>query len=243
MRSLTTQPTIDMLGLEFTEDFARIALEFGLKFVASILCGGVVGIERETSGKPAGLRTNILICLGSMLFTAMSFEMSRVFGGDATRIAAQIVTGIGFLGAGAILHETGKGITGMTTAAMIWLIAALGVMIGAGYIVSAIGLTILTTIAMLGLRRLERLINEKKGRDYAFTMPADGRTRDRLEGLVSIFDDALSNVTVTPDVGDRNLLTLRFSGSANERHEFMTQLYHIEGVRRRDVTMIDDRPG
>jgi putative Mg2+ transporter-C (MgtC) family protein len=230
-----------MFEIELDGDFARVAMEFATKFVVAVICGGVVGVERETSGKPAGLRTNILICLGSMLFTAISAEIARVSGGDATRITAQIVTGIGFLGAGAILHETGKGITGMTTAAMIWFIAALGVVIGAGYLVSAIGLTLVTTLTMILLRRLEGVINRRKGRDYAFTIPADPRTRDRLEAVVSIFDDVVLDVKVAPDDDERNLVTLRFIGSANERHEFLQQFYKIEGVRRRDVTMIDDR--
>lgn len=222
-----------MLGIEFATDFWRIATEFGLKFIVAVICGGVIGIERETSGKPAGLRTNILICLGSMLFTAMSFEMARVFGGDATRIAAQIVTGIGFLGAGAILHETGKGITGMTTAAMIWLIAALGVMIGSGYLVTAVVITGFTLLVMVGLRRVERFINERKGRTFAFTIPSDDRSLERLEAIVAIFDDVVTDVTTSADVAGRINVELRFVGSVNERHEFLQQFYRIEGARRR----------
>lgn len=229
-----------MPSIELTGDFMRIAMEFGLKFLVALVCGGVIGIERETSGKPAGVRTNILICIGSMLFTAMSFEMARMSGGDATRIAAQIVTGIGFLGAGAILHETGKGITGMTTAAMIWMIAALGVMIGAGFYITSIIITTLTTVAMIALKRVELFINKKKGIDFAFTTPSDGRTRERLEGLMSVFDDAVTDVKLAPDVGGRYLVSLRFTGSANERHEFLQQLYRIEGVRRRDQSVLEE---
>jgi putative Mg2+ transporter-C (MgtC) family protein len=221
-----------MIGVEFNVDFLNTALEFALKFVVAVICGGVVGIERETSGKPAGLRTNILICLGAMIFTSMSLLMATRAGSDPTRIAAQIVTGIGFLGAGAILHETGKGITGMTTAAMIWLIAALGVMIGAGYLLTAVTITALTTVAMVGLRRVERIINRRKGRDYRFTIPADPDARSRIEAIASIFDDAISDLIMTPEDDGRKLVTLRFTGSANERHEFLQQMFRIEGIRR-----------
>jgi len=230
-----------MLGIEFADDFGRIASEFGLKFLVALICGGVVGIERETSGKPAGVRTNILICLGSMLFTAMSFEMGRAFGGDPTRIAAQIVTGIGFLGAGAILHETGKGITGMTTAAMIWLIAALGVMVGAGYLISAMVITAATTLTMVGLRRLERFINRRQGRDYAFVIPSDERTRSRIEAVLSIFDDVVSEIAIASEGLECSVVSLHFTGSVNERHEFLRQLFSIEGLRRRDMEVITDK--
>jgi putative Mg2+ transporter-C (MgtC) family protein len=229
-----------MLGIEFENDFGRIASEFGLKFLVALLCGGVVGIERETSGKPAGVRTNILICLGSMLFTAMSFEMARVFGGDPTRIAAQIVTGIGFLGAGAILHETGKGITGMTTAAMIWLIAALGVMVGSGYLLTAVAITAATTLTMVVLRRVERFINERQGTDFAFSIPSDDPTRDRLEAVISIFDDVVSNVVITSEDQDRRAVTFHFTGSVNERHELLRQLFRIEGLRRKDMAVMQN---
>lgn len=227
-----------MEGIEFTDGFLDRALWLGLQFIIAVICGGVIGIEREQSGKPAGLRTNVLVCVGSMLFTIVSFEMARMSGGDATRIAAQIVTGIGFLGAGAILHETGKGITGMTTAAMIWMIAALGVMVGAGMLVMAVSIALLTTIVMVALKRIERFINEREAVQFAFDVPTDDRTHERVEGLLSLFDEAMTDVK-TSDQGDRAIVRLRFTGSSNERHEFLQQLYKIEGARKCEEHVVD----
>ena len=98
--------------------------------LASVL-GGLVGLERELSRKPAGIRTNMLICLGSALFTVISYEMAGNVGGDHTRIAAQIIPGIGFLGAGVVIRERGT-IIGITSAATIFVVASIGMTVGAG---------------------------------------------------------------------------------------------------------------
>src|SRR5947207_684458 len=118
------------------QPFANIALA-----VVAILCGSIVGAERERKEKPAGLRTVILVTLGSAVFTMASVALSRERG-DPGRIAAQIVTGIGFLGGGAILRSAGS-VTGMTTAATIWIVAAMGMVVGAGYAIAGLGLSFL----------------------------------------------------------------------------------------------------
>lgn len=101
-----------------------------LKLLLAILIGGIIGAEREYHDKAAGLRTIILICVGSTLFTIFSGRLGS--GSDSTRIAANIVTGIGFLGAGVIIRESGR-VLGLTTAATIWLTASIGMGIGGGY--------------------------------------------------------------------------------------------------------------
>jgi putative Mg2+ transporter-C (MgtC) family protein len=122
--------------------------------------GGAVGFERELTGKAAGLRTHILICLGAALFTVMSVELPSpatpmLPRGDVSRIAANIVTGVGFLGAGAILHSHGQ-IRGLTTAATIWVVAAIGLAAGAGEYVIASGTAGLVLIVLWPLRWWER---------------------------------------------------------------------------------------
>lgn len=101
-----------------------------MRLVAATLLGAVVGYERERTGKPAGVRTHGMVALGAALFTVVSLHGFGA-GSDATRVAAQVVTGIGFLGAGAILHERG-GVHGLTTAASLWVTAAVGVAVGVG---------------------------------------------------------------------------------------------------------------
>lgn len=123
--------------------------------------GALIGLEREWRHKDAGLRTNILITIGSALFTLMSIELTDAKTGDQSRIAAQIVTGIGFLGAGAIMR-TDAGIQGLTTAATIWVNAALGVAVGGGkYHLAAIG-TAVTLIVLLLLYPIEQYIARKR---------------------------------------------------------------------------------
>ena len=113
-------------------------LFFIIKITLSIGCGIVVGIERETMGKPAGIKTHSLICLGSCLFTHFSLLATT---GDPTRIAAQVVSGIGFIGAGTILQSKQR-IEGLTSAALVFVNAAIGMTIGGGYFLSGIVATI-----------------------------------------------------------------------------------------------------
>jgi putative Mg2+ transporter-C (MgtC) family protein len=124
-------------------------LELIERLLLAAVLGGVLGLEREFRHKAAGLRTNMLISVGSALFTVMSIELTARTG-DPSRVAAQIVTGVGFLGAGAIMR-TGGGVHGLTTAATIWVNAAVGVAVGAGsYKVafSAAGVTILVLLVL-----------------------------------------------------------------------------------------------
>ncbi len=131
------------------------------RLLLAAVLGGILGFEREWRQKNAGLRTNILIATGSALFTLMSIDLSASAGGDATRVASQIVSGIGFLGAGAIMR-THDGIRGLTTAAMIWVNAAIGVAAGAGHIRLAALCTAVVLVAMFGLSPLDRKMDHRK---------------------------------------------------------------------------------
>lgn len=132
-------------------------LELVQRLVLAAALGAALGFERELRQKSAGLRTNILIAVGAALFTLMSIEMASQPGADPTRIAAQIVTGIGFLGAGAIMR-TGSGVQGLTTAATVWVNAAVGVAAGGGKYHLAALATGVTLAALLVLAPVERAI-------------------------------------------------------------------------------------
>jgi putative Mg2+ transporter-C (MgtC) family protein len=129
------------------------------RLALAVLLGGIVGVERELSGKPAGLRTNILICLGSALLMDLSNTIGLLEGdvrvGDPARIAAQVVSGIGFLGAGTIMQARGE-VVGLTTAATIWVVAAIGLAVGAGHRAEAIAAALLVTLVLTALGWLER---------------------------------------------------------------------------------------
>ncbi len=123
-------------------------LDAGLRLLASAVLGLAVGIQRELSHKPAGLRTHILICLGSALFTVVSV---MGFSGtvDPARVAAGVVTGIGFIGAGVIFRGMrGDKVVGITTAASVWITAAIGIACGVGMYLIAVGVTVITVIVL-----------------------------------------------------------------------------------------------
>jgi len=131
--------------------------ELVFRLLTAVLLGGVVGLEREWRNKEAGLRTNILIALGSAAFTLMSIELTDGRTGDTSRVAAQIVTGIGFLGAGAII-KYGTSVRGLTTAASLWATAAVGMAVGAGWWLVAIVTTAIVVFSLWPLNRVMRRI-------------------------------------------------------------------------------------
>lgn len=142
-----------MTPTTFSDAILRLALAAAL--------GGAIGLEREYHHKPAGLRTNMLIALGSAVFSILSVELGAA-AGSPDRIAAQVVTGIGFLGAGAILRS-GENIHGLTTAATIWVNAAIGMAAGLGSYAVAVGAAALTLIVLAILPFIERRFEERGG--------------------------------------------------------------------------------
>lgn len=139
--------------------------------------GGIIGIERELSDQPAGFRTHILVALGAVLFTVAGaygiagVDEPRRF--DPTRVAAQVVTGIGFLGAGAIIQQ-GVSVRGLTTAAALWVTAAIGVAIGLGHYEAAIATVVVAVSTLYALKRVERaVIGRLRRRDESEAAPAD----------------------------------------------------------------------
>ncbi len=137
-----------------------LRLDLLLHLALAVILGGAIGLERELRQKAAGLRTNILICAGAALFTELSLAMTAEFG-DPSRIAAQIVTGVGFLGAGAIIQGRGT-VTGLTTAATMWLVAAIGMAVGFGALLEATGTTLLVVLVLVALRPIERWIEKRR---------------------------------------------------------------------------------
>lgn len=128
----------------------------------SVVCCGLVGIEREMKGRSAGLRTHLLVGVGSCIIMIISIYgfPSSMNDRDAARLAAQVIAGVGFLGAGAIIHAQG-GIKGLTTASTIWLVMALGLACGSMNFVLAIGGTIVVMIILISFRRIERIATKK----------------------------------------------------------------------------------
>jgi putative Mg2+ transporter-C (MgtC) family protein len=140
-------------------------LDIFLRITASVIFGGVIGLERERKGRAAGLRTHILVCMGSCLIMLISFKVFDIYKGQTTldpgRIAAGVVTGIGFLGAGTIIRNP-KQVKGLTTAATIWVSAAIGLGVGCGFYFPAFLVTLFSVIILFFFRKLEDVMEKKE---------------------------------------------------------------------------------
>jgi putative Mg2+ transporter-C (MgtC) family protein len=131
-----------------------VGRHFWLPVAVAVLCGLVLGLERQLRGKPAGIRTSILICMGTAVFVRLGNELAS-HGGDPTRTLSQVVTGIGFLGGGVILTQGGA-IRGMTSASVIWILAGIGSAIGIGRYIEAVALSFISAGVLVGVQWLER---------------------------------------------------------------------------------------
>ena len=152
-----------------------LTAHFWTSIGVAVLCGGIIGLERQIRGKPAGIRTNILICLGTTIF----IQLSTILQGpnvDPTRVLGQVVTGIGFLGAGVIIAR-GRHVKGVTSAAVIWTLAGIGAMIGFGLFIPAIALAVVTVVILTSLEFLETNIHWLRRGEHA----PDGGSGSREE--------------------------------------------------------------
>jgi len=155
-----------------------------LKLVLASALGGLVGLERELHGKPAGLRTNMLICAGSALFTLLSEQLAGRFGGDATRVASQLIPGIGFIGAGSIIRSRGS-VHGLTTAATIFVLASIGMAVGGGFYATAVfaALTMVVALSLLGWAE-QRFALKRELRHYRVSGAEPGALTEAVMDVV-----------------------------------------------------------
>ncbi len=146
------------LSNESFDQFLALLTVYGPRMVAAIISGGIIGFENQIYGKPAGLRTNILLCVGCALVTIVSIITGTTLHDSPTRITAQILTGIGFLGGGVILRQSDK-IKGVTTAATIFVNAAIGITVGSGFIFSGVAAALLASVVLFFLKPLDLMID------------------------------------------------------------------------------------
>lgn len=205
-------------------------LQIVLALVA-VVCGAVVGVERERREKPAGLRTLVLVCLGSAVFTMVSFVFTTTTG-DSGRVAAQIVTGIGFLGAGAIIHGAGN-VTGMTTAATIWVTAATGMVAGCGYVGAALGLSLLTRFVLAGIYAWEaRFIDPARTSiTHLDCDPDHGKTALRIAKILEDHHVPAQPWDLEAGPGGTARLRLVLHLTRRRRRELLAELAALPAVR------------
>jgi putative Mg2+ transporter-C (MgtC) family protein len=216
--------------------FGQLLEFFGPKLFFAVLCGGIIGLERELKNKPAGIKTNILICLGSALYTSISVLISASFAetghyGDPARIAAQIVSGIGFLGGGTIIQARGT-ILGLTTAATIWVVAAIGVCVGIGH--SDIGVISAFTVVLVlvGTGMFEDKI---LGRSLSFACEVavddpQGHVRTAINQSLARNDLVLEDFDIE-EKGARTLIQMKYRGHRTDHKKFILDLWSTAGIR------------
>jgi putative Mg2+ transporter-C (MgtC) family protein len=168
----------DALQIEMSS--AGISL---LRLGLAAVLGGLIGLEREIKHRPAGLRTNLFICLGAALFTLLSDELAVEHLGDHTRIAAQIIPGIGFIGAGSILHNRGDLVSGITSAATLFVVASVGMAVGGGLYLTAVFATALILMCLFLLGRAEQRFNIKL---LVNTYEVQGNSADVIQSEVNL---------------------------------------------------------
>lgn len=169
---------------------------FLLRLVLAAVLGGAIGLEREFKHRPAGLRTNLFICLGAAMYTLLSDALAARYLGDHTRIAAQIIPGIGFIGAGSILHNRNNLITGITSAATMFVVASVGMAVGGGLYLTAVFGTVLILVCLFLLGNAEQRLNLKMS---VHTYEVTGGSLDDikaevnriLEGVHAMMDNVL----------------------------------------------------
>ena len=200
--------------------------------LVALIGGAIIGMERQKREKPAGLRTLILVALGSAAFTMVGFAFTSSTG-DSGRVAAQIVTGIGFLGAGIILHQRGS-ITGTTTASSIWVTASVGMIAGAGYAGAALGMSLLVRFVLEAISIFE--LRELKKRPAAIVSldfdPSEGRTRVRLERILADYPPAVIGAEWKAIEDGLVRLTLRLHLPRVHTRELLDDLVDIPEVRK-----------
>jgi putative Mg2+ transporter-C (MgtC) family protein len=158
-------------------------LDLALRLALALVLGAVIGFERESHGQPAGFRTHSLVATGSALFTIVSAYGFEGALADPTRIAAQIVTGIGFIGAGTILQYRGQ-VRGLTTAASLWSVAALGMAAGAGMWIISLVATALIVVILIVFDRVEDIARRRLDLPpEGYTLTGDGPSEGRSEDL------------------------------------------------------------
>lgn len=206
-----------------------LRLELLFQLLLATLLGGAIGMERELSGKPAGLRTNILICVGAALFTVLSVKLSGDRG-DPGRVAAQILTGVGFIGAGTILHARGS-VTGLTSAATIWVVSAIGMAVGAGAYVEAVGTALLVMLVLAGLGFVENFIARRAthSRLKVHTSPTVGALEE-VETLVRRTGLDVIRVESRRENVDL-VIEFELSGPKRLHDEARNAVLHLPGVR------------
>lgn len=207
--------------------------EMILRLVLSTALGGAIGFEREIGNRPAGLRTHILVSVGSTLIMLVS-KYGFDSGTDPARLAAQVVSGIGFLGAGTILR-TGNTVQGLTTAASLWVCAGIGLAIGSGFYLGAIVSVVLVLLSLIILVRVEKLVFISKKRSFKIVALERAGLIGDIGTFFGEYNLVIKKIEINPLDDDNDSIEIYFivDVKSDEKLERIVDLlYNIDGIRR-----------
>ncbi len=215
-----------MFGIENTMDITEIVL----KLLLSVALGGLIGMERESSFKPAGFRTNILICTGSTMLMILSGLMleGREGGGDFTRIAAAVITGMGFIGAGSIIQARGM-VIGLTTAATMWAVAGLGLVIGAGFFIIALIYAAVIILTLIIFRMFEDRFLTKTLFHYRL------KTAAPMQVIMDVKKIAIHEGIKFKEIKYKKEERISLISLAFPSTEEIEQKFHLELIKHKDI--------
>jgi len=206
-------------------------LEITLKLLLAVALGGLIGLERESSQKPAGFRTNILICVGStmmMVLSGLLLQGKEGSGGDLTRIAAGVITGIGFIGAGTIIQSRGI-VVGLTTAATLWAVGGLGLVIGGGHYIPAIIFTAIIILTLILFRQVEGHFLKKSV--YRYHLKAK-YSKDILANIkkIALHEGIRFRELTLKKEENLALVDLSFSSAEEKEQKFSQSLFDVQEI-------------
>lgn len=227
-----------------------IDMEILLKLGISAVFGLIIGLERELKRKPVGLKTSLVICIVSCLLTIVSIESAYMFPNsdkvkiqmDPLRLAAQIVSGIGFLGAGVILRRGNDSISGLTTAAMIWGAAGIGIAVGAGFYLEAFAGVALLIISVEFIPFLMKFIGPKQLREKEIMLQLFIRDKSQIENAITFLLDRkyiVRRIRIKDlDNGDHHVQVLVAVDYREKTTDFYTAVSNLEGVKKVEIESI-----
>src|SRR5207253_1358395 len=208
------------------------------RLVIAAVLGGIIGLERELHHKPAGLRTNMFICFGAAMFTILSDQLAMEHPGDHTRIAAQIIPGIGFIGAGSILHSRGS-VSGLTTAATLFVVASVGMAIGGGLYLTGVFATFVLLLALFILGRVEAKYELKPLlMNYEVTGDQAEEIITELNRILDVEQQDMAMIRAER-VGDHARVQFAIDANRQDHRDLMDQLRQSSVLR--SVTLLGAR--
>ncbi len=209
-----------------------------MRIIASAVLGGVLGYERERAEKPAGLRTHMIVCVASALMMLLSIHISGIYAGqwfDPARIAAQVISGMGFLGAGTIIRQ-GSIVRGLTTAASLWFVAGVGLAIGAGFYFASI--VAVAIVLVLFFVNMDKVLGIRRASTIEIRHIGGGEVTSRVIREVLGYDFDLGEITTERQMDGRTLIEVRLTRPADKENisQLMSGLKAIAEVTGVSIT-------